>query len=510
MTEFFSTTTARPVIYNTTNSPSTSSAYLSYRTTAFIGPRAVEMEPGGPFKNVTLSENQLIIDDLIISFHRTIRVPDGNQQTSQLPPSEGEFPLFSVAKYSKNTQMPPEMAAKGGLFMPVHDQEAMWIDFYSVKAYAIKVFVGGVNAVSGEPAVETTASRMRRAKRISEGKSVQDYVVVPDQEWLDGFVTRIGLVRQFVATPMGSGYSVEKQILGEENIGGLRMEVTPLKEYVQVQMKPPNIATVWGAKVTNTAGEVKALLVRHREWSSEDKESDMALWKQGQELRDTDVLASRGLVNGDFLVLRPKSKSTSYFTRVDSQRQHKNDLPVRTKEARVAPSGKSRKLQQNPSLATVKEMNVAAGGAIHQKIMPDPYLLPLSNDGSDTESVTVDGTEIDINNPWDSTKTVRFNVQLLNAASFTAITGLVPHPSPLTAERYAELGYPFFKMPASEPETNVEGDFGNLQSIAQMQDVEEDEVYPEVLEIGSKNVLPRDYHEDLLLNPETFFERARL
>lgn len=37
------------------------------------------------------------------------------------------------------------------------------------------------------------------------------------------------MVRQFVAVPLGSGYSVEAQIAGADTIGGIQIEVTPTK-----------------------------------------------------------------------------------------------------------------------------------------------------------------------------------------------------------------------------------------------------------------------------------------
>jgi len=104
----------------------------------------------------------------------------------------------------------------------------MWINFKSDKKYAIKVYVGAVNAVSGEPCVETAATTLRRRQRLARQASIQDYVVVPDQKWLDGIATATGQVRQFVAMPMGSGHSVEAQVTGQEAAGGLQFEITPL------------------------------------------------------------------------------------------------------------------------------------------------------------------------------------------------------------------------------------------------------------------------------------------
>ena len=107
------------------------------------------------------------------------------------------------------------------------EREAMWINFNSHKPYAIKIFVGGVNVVSGEPAIETAAARLRRRTLLSQNKSIQDYLVVPAQPWIDGIATSAGKVRQFVAMPVCTGYSVEAQMAGEEVTGGIQFEVTP-------------------------------------------------------------------------------------------------------------------------------------------------------------------------------------------------------------------------------------------------------------------------------------------
>ena len=57
-----------------------------------------------------------------------------------------------------------------------------------------------------------------------------DYVVVPEQPWLDGFCVAKDVIRQFVAMPLGSGYSVEEQITGKPEHGGLQVLVYPMKK----------------------------------------------------------------------------------------------------------------------------------------------------------------------------------------------------------------------------------------------------------------------------------------
>jgi hypothetical protein len=101
---------------------------------------------------------------------------------------------------------------------------------------AVKIAAGKVNAVSGE------------AWRPGLNQDPQDYVVSPLQPWLDGFAIKKGTVRQFVAMPLGEGYSVEEQVAGNSEWGGIQISVTPLK------------AAVWN-KIKERAGEIQGLRV---------------------------------------------------------------------------------------------------------------------------------------------------------------------------------------------------------------------------------------------------------
>ena len=103
----------------------------------------------------------------------------------------------------------------------------MWVSFRARAPFAIKMFLGGINAVSGEPLTETSATLVRRLTLLSKDKSVQDYVVPPRQIWLDGIASSDGKVRQFVAMPFGTGYTVEAQVTGKDALGGLQFHVIP-------------------------------------------------------------------------------------------------------------------------------------------------------------------------------------------------------------------------------------------------------------------------------------------
>jgi len=113
------------------------------------------------------------------------------------------------------------------------EREALWIRFKSARPFAIKVYLGGINAISGEPIIENFATSLRRSRLLQEKKSIQDYAVIDPadkgQLWLDGIAKVNGKVMQFVAVPSSSGYSVEAQIASIEAVGGIQISITPIK-----------------------------------------------------------------------------------------------------------------------------------------------------------------------------------------------------------------------------------------------------------------------------------------
>ena len=105
----------------------------------------------------------------------------------------------------------------------------MWITFKVEKPFAIKVYVGGVNAISGDSKKITPLTIELQKQKLSQKKSIQDYLILPEQPWLDGVAQEDGKVKQFIAAPIGSGYSVEVQITGDDSIAGIQFEIVPSK-----------------------------------------------------------------------------------------------------------------------------------------------------------------------------------------------------------------------------------------------------------------------------------------
>jgi len=137
--------------------------------------------------------------DCRVTFHRTLRVPDDGGDYP-LPPGLGAMSVYPVAEDE--------------FVIPVHRAEALWLGFGAPfwKPHVLKVGTGSVDAVSGEPFRPSALSRLP-----------QDYVVIPDQPWLDGINAGEGYVRQFVAVPLGHRLTVESQLEPGEEDGGLTL-----------------------------------------------------------------------------------------------------------------------------------------------------------------------------------------------------------------------------------------------------------------------------------------------
>jgi hypothetical protein len=163
--------------------------------------------------------------NLKIDFQRTLRIPDDGEDYP-LPPGLGRFPLKHVDDFADN--VPQNWIEHGGVILPMYQSEALWLNFTSTfidendteYPFAIKIATGKINAITGAEWSNTL-----------NGKP-QDYLVVPEQPWLDGYCAEKGIIRQFVAMPLGSSYSAEEQVTGKSEYGGLQIMAFPMKRKV--------------------------------------------------------------------------------------------------------------------------------------------------------------------------------------------------------------------------------------------------------------------------------------
>jgi hypothetical protein len=156
---------------------------------------------------------------LRVTFQRTLRIPDDGR-TYPLPPGLGNCPLRHVDDAA--ARVPAAWRAHGGVMLPMYQAEALWIRFSAdpggpAYPFAVKIAAGKINAVTGQP----WSNDLQAAP--------QDYVVTPAQPWLDGFAVSKGVIRQFVAMPLGAGYTAEEQITNAAEHGGLQIIAYPMK-----------------------------------------------------------------------------------------------------------------------------------------------------------------------------------------------------------------------------------------------------------------------------------------
>jgi hypothetical protein len=122
-------------------------------------------------------------------------------------------------------RVPPAWIEHGGVLLPLYQSESLWLNFKGHNAtnqgiypFAVKISTGKLSALTGAP----------RADLLKE----KDYCVVPKQPWIDGYVVDGNTIRQFVAAPLGMGFTAEEQITGKAEFGGIQIEVFPMKRDV--------------------------------------------------------------------------------------------------------------------------------------------------------------------------------------------------------------------------------------------------------------------------------------
>ena len=191
--------------------------------------------------NVGIKNDRIVFDfthvhpDAIleVEFQRTLRMPDDGKEYG-LPPGRGCFPLKAVDEL-KPGRAPEAWTKRGGVVLPMHRTEAMWINFRSPSGYLflVKIASGKVNAVTGKPWSE------------APDFADQDFLELPKQRWLDGFNTGkdprgADVIRQFVAVGLDedADFTVEKQVTGEAEHGGVQILVYPIRATAWEQRKP--------------------------------------------------------------------------------------------------------------------------------------------------------------------------------------------------------------------------------------------------------------------------------
>jgi hypothetical protein len=333
----------------------------------------------------------------LLDFQRTLRIPD-DAETHYLPPGLGKFPLRHVDDLA--SALPPAIGRRGGVALPMHSSEAMWINFRGGDAgeglrypFAVKIAAGKINAVTGLPWREGLSS------------DLQDYIVVPEQPWLDGFSIGEGIIRQFVAERLGEGYSVEEQLTGRAEFGGLQIIAYPMKAARYEDLRRRRLIK---SKLSGVLSEIH--WERQRLRQTQRDLDDM----QGS-LEAVDIENAGDLDAIERLIDQSQSRLESLRRGFDESSDSGPRFSRRSASAREWASG--------PTTSYRSEvMGLAAGGRMKQEIYADPY-------GIDA---------------WDQTISSRCFVTLLTADMWAQATGEAPPTEPLAASDYAKSGLPWF------------------------------------------------------------------
>lgn len=142
-------------------------------------------------------------DHCAVTLQRTLRIPDDGSD-HPLPPGLGAMTAYATGEDE--------------YVVPMHRSEALWLSFQAPfwRPHALKVGLGATCGLTGKPYDPTTLRNAGKTKK-------QDYVVIPQQPWLDGINSGDDVVRQFVAAPLGHGHTVEEQLSDAPAQGGLQL-----------------------------------------------------------------------------------------------------------------------------------------------------------------------------------------------------------------------------------------------------------------------------------------------
>ena len=200
---------------------------------------------------------------LDIGFQRTLRIPDDGK-TYPLPPGFGCFPLRHVDDHARRV-------CRRWL-----DARRRDVADVPVGGDVARILRRGTTMSRGDEYPVRNQGRGRQDQRghrqeWSNGLHArpQDYMVAPRQPWLDGYCVEKGMIRQFVAMPLGAGYTAEEQITGQAEHGGLQIVVYPMKREVFERRFPEEpedrMATDYGGSRLMAAASSE--VARH-EWAS--------------------------------------------------------------------------------------------------------------------------------------------------------------------------------------------------------------------------------------------------
>jgi hypothetical protein len=370
------------------------------------------------------------------------------------------------------------------------DMEAMKINFHVYGSdlfapeakYAVRVFIGGVNGLSGEPVKANMATVLKRLNGIER---TQDYLYVrggdnPAQQWLDGVSIAPGIVRQFVAAQSLSQETIEHQATGLATVGGIQIEIIPQLQLGRFQLMRrdhhPSDLHYYGERTrtewqhpqrfeSSSDLEIplqtrihararggpsrKRTLLDELDWVESSRRKrrtvEFQLWPpppskafrimvrclypRKLELRlsvfPETTLGFLAAQAAHALCLQPEMWTFNIRSQSSDHRTFFADRT--TLQSADISTGQVLLLERQMFVGGGTKsdysplLDVGAGGKIRQRIVPDE---------EDPRS-------------WNVNEACLINIQIVNAESFRTMTGLEPPPCPISFDDYLKRGIPF-------------------------------------------------------------------
>src|SRR3569833_1402898 len=367
--------------------------------------------------------------------------------------------------------------------------EAMKINFHiygsdafarEAARYAVRVFVGGINALSGEPVKADMSTVLKRLNGIER---TQDYLYLrggdkPAQQWLDGISIAPGIVRQFVTVPHTSPASVEHQIMGSATVGGIQLEIIPQHQlgrfrlmrrdhhplelrYYGQQIRaeyrfpqrlesPSDLGIPLHSRIhaRELCGPSRMrTLLDELDWAESSNRSqrtvELQLWPPRPSKKKQKTNKYRNPPHEQGLSLSVFPQTTLAFVR--DQVAHTLSLPPELWTIR--PSGTLSDPSEDST--TMREAKIRAGQVLF--LVPQEFvgdgresnyspLMDLAG-GAKLRQQIVPAQEDP--RSWSVNDACLINVQIMDAMSFRATTGLEPPASPISFDTFLERGIPF-------------------------------------------------------------------
>jgi tetratricopeptide (TPR) repeat protein len=377
----------------------------------------IEVPEGLPAKKINVGTNTSI------SFRRTLRVPEDGREYP-LPADLGTLPIYRIEEYAD--KVPPHWLDEGGFFIPLYQREALFIQFGGVpwRPNIAKVAVGRINAITGKPYDEN----IRRHE--------QDYVVMPDQKWLDGINTGKDTVSQFVAMPLGHGYTIEEQMTDEDKYGGFQLVVIDPKEG-RFPLEDPVLSTrkLRQSKLRRVHQLISELEMPYQSIGLDFLEPDhqrLQMMKRAlsevaakhllREVRESVRLRFPEIEELGWTDIKIEDYAKAFRQKTSEESTAiESGQMLHSRAMRGHPLG-ARQMRDEPWSKSSDELGIARGGTIKQQILRDHY-------GSDS---------------WDAQSCKRLVIRIVNSTIFQRITGKAPPESPITMEQYIKSGIPWF------------------------------------------------------------------